>query len=605
MAAPSSGETAAAHRDPRSLRADPGSCRSRQPLLGGAAPVHRADAPMPDHGVRQRQRADEGDVPELGQHVRRDRGSRRDERVIAVDLDNGVTRVLNSDYFGESKKGGLRMWNRKVYELGGLALHAGLKVIPTASGERVFMIIGLSGTGKTTTTFTTQNDSLPVQDDFVALMPGGRAYGTENGCFAKTFSLDPEFEPNIYDAVIKPTTYLENVYQDPEGRVNFFEQSYTQNGRAVFAMDDLARHRDATEVGTVDYLLILNRNENIIPAVAKLDQEQAAAYFMLGETTGTSAGGAAEAGRFLRVPGTNPFFPLPHGLQGNRILELLATHPIETYLLNTGRVGGKDGDDRSKKVRIPHTSACVLGIAEGSISWTDDDAFGYFTLGRPPAESEAGDELQAREHQGDQEVPAIRVEVVERRAPGRRQRRVDQEHPGDREPQPAPSHHEARVQKVVDDIGALERSADPHPGGAHAAQREDRRRDGLGDPHRRAAAARPSASITSASVVWSNERYHSPTARKGDGVASTTTSSASVRSRSSDCGGATGTARTTRSAPRARAHRSAATDVPPVATPSSTTIATRPRTSTGGRSCRYTRSRRAISRSCSAISRSR
>src|SRR5215212_4484312 len=77
-----------------------------------------------------------------------------DERVIAVDLDNGVTRVLNSDYFGESKKGGLRMWNKKVYDLGGLSLHAGLKVIPTNMGEKVFMIIGLSGTGKTTTTFT-------------------------------------------------------------------------------------------------------------------------------------------------------------------------------------------------------------------------------------------------------------------------------------------------------------------------------------------------------------------------------------------------------------------------------------------------------------------
>jgi phosphoenolpyruvate carboxykinase (ATP) len=131
------------------------------------------------------------------------------------------------------------------------------------------------------------------------------------------------------------------------------------------------------DVGTVDYLLILNRNENLIPAVAKLDQEQAAAYFMLGETTGTSAGGASEAGKFLRVPGTNPFFPLPHGLQGNRILELLATHPIETYLLNTGRVGGGDDDERSKKVKIPHTSACVKGIAEGSISWTEDEDFGY------------------------------------------------------------------------------------------------------------------------------------------------------------------------------------------------------------------------------------
>jgi phosphoenolpyruvate carboxykinase (ATP) len=307
-----------------------------------------------------------------------------DDRAIAVDLENGVTRVMNSDYFGESKKGGLRMWNAIVYERGGLALHAGLKVIPTDAGERTVMIIGLSGTGKTTTTFTTQNGSLPVQDDFVALMPGGRAYGSENGCFAKTFSLDPDFEPNIYNAVVKPNAYLENVYQDDVGTVNFFEQSYTQNGRAVFGMADLARFRDASDVGAVDVLLILNRNENIIPAVAKLNQEQAAAYFMLGETTGTSAGGAAEAGRFLRVPGTNPFFPLPHGLQGNRILELMGGHPIEAYLMNTGRVGGKEGDDRSKKVKIPHSSAVVKGVAEGTISWTEDPDFGYLLAAAVP-----------------------------------------------------------------------------------------------------------------------------------------------------------------------------------------------------------------------------
>ena len=300
-----------------------------------------------------------------------------DGRVIAVDLDAYVTRVLASDYFGESKKGGLRMWNDIVYGRGGLALHAGLKVIPTDAGERVFMIIGLSGTGKTTTTFTTQNGSRPVQDDFVGLMPGGRALGTENGCFAKTFSLDPEFEPSIFGAVTKPSAYLENVFQDGGGRVNFFEQSYTQNGRAVFEMRDLLAYEDARNVGPVDYLLILNRNENIIPAVARLSQEQAAAYFMLGETTGTSAGGASEEGRFLRVPGTNPFFPLPHGLQGNRLLDLLATHPIETYLLNTGRVGGKDGDERSKKVKIPHTSAAVKGIAEGSIAFDEDPDFRY------------------------------------------------------------------------------------------------------------------------------------------------------------------------------------------------------------------------------------
>jgi len=300
-----------------------------------------------------------------------------EDRCIAVDLNAGITRVLNSDYFGESKKGGLRMWNDLVFAKGGLALHAGLKVIPTDAGEKVFMIIGLSGTGKTTTTFTTQNGSRPIQDDFVGLMPGGRAFGTENGCFAKTFGLDPDFEPSIHGAVVRPTTYLENVYQDDEGVVDFFNEGYTKNGRAVFEMRDLRTHDDARNVGPVDYLLILNRNENIIPAVAKLTQEQAAAYFMLGETTGTSAGGAAEEGKFLRVPGTNPFFPLPHGLQGNRLLELLATHPIETYLLNTGRVGGREGDERSAKVKIPHTSACVKGIAEQTIEWVEDEDFRY------------------------------------------------------------------------------------------------------------------------------------------------------------------------------------------------------------------------------------
>jgi phosphoenolpyruvate carboxykinase (ATP) len=307
-----------------------------------------------------------------------------DDRVIAVDLDHYVTRVLNSDYFGESKKGGLRMWNDIVYRKGGLALHAGLKVIPTADGDKVFMIIGLSGTGKTTTTFTTQNGSRPIQDDFVGLMPGGHAYGTENGCFAKTFGLDPAFEPSIHGAVTKPSAYLENVYQDDAGTVDFFNEHYTKNGRAVFEMRDLMAYEDARNVGPVDYLLILNRNENLIPAVARLSQEQAAAYFMLGETTGTAAGGAAEEGKFLRVPGTNPFFPLPHGLQGNRLLELLDTHPIQTYLLNTGRVGGTEGDDRSKKVKIPHTSACVRGIAEGTIAFERDPDFGYDVASEVP-----------------------------------------------------------------------------------------------------------------------------------------------------------------------------------------------------------------------------
>src|SRR5918992_3611852 len=245
-----------------------------------------------------------------------------DDRLIMVDLDQGVTRVFNSDYFGESKKGGLRMWNRLVFERGGLPLHAGCKIVPTSRGRRVGLIVGLSGTGKTTTTFTRQNDSLPVQDDFVAWMPNGRVHATENGCFAKTFGLNPDDEPTIYGAVTQPRSYLENVSQHGD-EVDFFDTSYTQNGRATFPFE-VIEHATADEIEEPHFLLILNRNENIIPAVAKLEGPLAAAFFMLGETQGTSAGGADEAGKVLRVPGTNPLFPLAPHHQGNRFLELLA-----------------------------------------------------------------------------------------------------------------------------------------------------------------------------------------------------------------------------------------------------------------------------------------
>ncbi len=302
-----------------------------------------------------------------------------DDRLIIVDLENWVTRVFGSDYFGESKMGGLRMWNRLVFDRGGLALHAGLKTYPaesTLSGaEESMLIIGLSGTGKTTTTFRQQAGSLPVQDDFVALMSGGRVHTSEAGCFAKTWGLDPDDEPTIYGGTTRPDAWLENVSVTSDGAVDFFDTSYTANGRCTFPLANI-RHRDPSGVPPARYLLILNRSDHVIPAVARLSRSQIPAYFMLGETKGTSAGGVAEAGKSLRVPGTNPFFFDDDSLQGNRLLELLETMPdLGAYVLNTGRVGGEGHG--SKKVRIPDSSAIVQGIVEGTIQWRIDQDFGY------------------------------------------------------------------------------------------------------------------------------------------------------------------------------------------------------------------------------------
>lgn len=304
--------------------------------------------------------------------------------LILVDLDNWVTRVFGSDYFGESKMGGLRMWNRLVYDRGGLAMHSGAKTFPaehTPDGEeKLALIIGLSGTGKTTTTFRNVLGSQPVQDDFVALMPGGAVHASEDGCFAKTFGLTAEDEPQIHGGATSPQAWLESTHVDPDtGEVDFFDDSYHKNGRCTFSLD-MIEHRDPRGLPTADYLFILNRNEDIVPAIAKLRPEQAAYYFMLGETKGTSAGGAAEAGKKLRVPGTNPFYFANDAGQANRLLELLDSHPLQVFLLNTGRVGGAEGIAGSCKIRIADSAAVQHAVVQGSDAWVEDPDFGYLVL---------------------------------------------------------------------------------------------------------------------------------------------------------------------------------------------------------------------------------
>jgi phosphoenolpyruvate carboxykinase (ATP) len=303
--------------------------------------------------------------------------------LILVDLDNYVTRVFGSDYFGESKMGGLRMWNKLVHDRGGLAMHSGAKTFPadqTASGdEELALIIGLSGTGKTTTTFRNVLGSKPVQDDFIGLLPDGTVHATEDGCFAKTFGLTEEDEPQIYSGATSPKAWLESTHVDEDGTVDFHDASYHMNGRVTFGLD-MIEHRDPRDLPKANYLFILNRNEDIIPAIAKLKPEQAAYYFMLGETKGTSAGGAAEAGKKLRVPGTNPFWFENDASQANRLLELLDSVDLEVFLLNTGRVGGTDKVEGSKKVRIADSAAVQHAVVKGSDAWVEDPDFGYLVL---------------------------------------------------------------------------------------------------------------------------------------------------------------------------------------------------------------------------------
>lgn len=356
------------------------------------------------------------------------------KQAIIVDLDNYVTYIMGPDYFGESKKGALRMLAAYLYSRGGLVMHAGAKEIVTSEGRLTMGILGLSGTGKTTTTFSKQGKATkPVQDDMITLWPGGQISVTENGCFAKTFGLLEEHEPVIYRGTTSAEAWVENVYLDEQGKPDFFKRElsasevrtlrdtliatgapaenvdayiagkvtlaeviddglpkdgwdfviWSENGRSIVPMSSIEDAAALDDLEVVHSLGILNRDEGPDAATPGLvrftSPEQAAGYLMLGETSKTSAAGK-ERGK-TRSPFTQPFFPLAHSLQAERFSELAATFERTTmWLMNTGYVGGDartEAKGEGLKVKIRHSSAMLEALLGEAVVWTLDPDFGY------------------------------------------------------------------------------------------------------------------------------------------------------------------------------------------------------------------------------------
>ncbi len=308
------------------------------------------------------------------------------ERVIFVHPEAGITFVLGSDYYGEVKKSFLRMALYMWKKRGGIGFHAGSKVLRVRTAKDTledigFIMFGLSGTGKTTLTIhdhglTGEERVFIRQDDMVMMDERGYCYGTENGFYIKTEGLE-QTQKVLYDAATSPNAILENVKVYEDGTVDFSNPDLTTNGRTVIKRSEVANTDDRIDLDKANRIVFITRRDDIIPAVAKLNPEQAAAYFMLGESIETSAGDPTRAGESKREVGTNPFMIGKEAEEGNRLLDILRKNPdIECYLLNTGSVG-KGGKKPGEKVSIKISTALMKHIAKGDIRWAVDPDWHY------------------------------------------------------------------------------------------------------------------------------------------------------------------------------------------------------------------------------------
>jgi phosphoenolpyruvate carboxykinase (ATP) len=244
-----------------------------------------------------------------------------------------------------------------------------------------FLLFGLSGTGKTTLSCHPHWLHYPErvvirQDDVVILKSEGSAVGTEESFYMKTEGLDPNSQPLLYAAAISPRAILENVHVDPEiGKVDFFDATLTSNGRAMVKRRDIAFTDNEIDLEKVDFIIFINRRYDILPPVVRLTPEWAAAAFMLGESIETSAGDPTQAGKQLRVVGTNPFIVGSKDEEGNIFLDILRNNPdTQCFILNTGRVGGMD---RGRKITVRDSVKIMEMIARDKIVWQKDQFWGY------------------------------------------------------------------------------------------------------------------------------------------------------------------------------------------------------------------------------------
>lgn len=322
------------------------------------------------------------------------------ERQILVFPEICTTIVLGTDYYGESKKGFLRMamWNAK--QKGMLGLHAGSKILkakgPDGRIRRYGMLIfGMSGTGKTTHTCHThglndKDEGIEIlQDDVVFLKKDGSAYGSERGFYLKTEGLDAVTQPIIYNAATSRDAIFENVMIDYEGNIYFDDDTLTSNGRGIMMRDDLgpyiSKSINLPPVTDMDGLIIafITRRHTVVPLAARLTPEQAAATFMLGESIETSAGDPKRAGESIREVGTNPFIIGDKSYEGNWFYDFVKRHEgrVWCYQLNTGGIGEiienqpngtKVFKRKVQRIEIPEMSAIIRGIVRGTITWSKD-----------------------------------------------------------------------------------------------------------------------------------------------------------------------------------------------------------------------------------------
>ena len=366
-----------------------------QDLYGGADPAHRLDVRVVTelawHGLFIRHLLRRPEAAELDTFVpeftiincpsfRADpaRHGCRSETVIALNFEKKIILIGGTAYAGENKKSVFTLLNYILPGKGVMPMHCSANhAIGDPADSAVFF--GLSGTGKTT--LSADPSRTLIGDDEHGWSETG-IFNFEGGCYAKTISLNPEAEPEIYATTKTFGTVIENMVHDPDTfELDFEDDSLTANMRCAYPLHYISNASDTARGGQPNNIIMLTCDAfGVLPPIARLTPAQAMYHFLSGFTSkvaGTERGVTEPEPTFSTCFGA-PFMPRRPEVYGNLLREKIDQHAATCWLVNTGWTGGAYGTGSRMPIRA--TRALLSAALDGTLNkgaFRRDPNFGF------------------------------------------------------------------------------------------------------------------------------------------------------------------------------------------------------------------------------------
>jgi len=366
-----------------------------QDLFGGADPAHRLDVRIVTelawHGLfirhlLRRPSRDElnGFDPEFTiincPSFKADaaRHGCRSATVIALNFDRKLILIGGTAYAGENKKAVFSLLNYLLPAKGVMPMHCSANHAP-GDPDDAAVFFGLSGTGKTT--LSADPSRVLIGDDEHGWSDSG-TFNFEGGCYAKTISLSPEAEPEIYATTEKFGTIIENMVFDPETKdLDFEDDSLTANMRCAYPLNYISNASDTSLAGQPKNIIMLTCDAfGVLPPIARLTPAQAMYHFLSGFTSkvaGTEQGVTEPQPTFSTCFGA-PFMPRRPEVYGNLLREKIAATGATCWLVNTGWTGGAYGTGSRMPIRA--TRSLLTAALNGTLNAAEfriDPNFGF------------------------------------------------------------------------------------------------------------------------------------------------------------------------------------------------------------------------------------